>query len=144
MIDLLLPPCCKTCGAVGYCGTWSRILNLGYWVAWGLQVSEKNKSFEKQTDRRADAPGRILPSHLRSRTAPLESRGFVLLSPPVETSGAVLLRNQLGPHGLLSLQFLFLLKTAKKNNLQLFCHASSKILCLSGLIFNFFFPCCPF
>lgn len=91
----------------------SRLLKTSNWVAWGLQVSKKNKASEKRTERQADVPGRILPSRFK-QNCPAEIKRLRAAFIPMEISGGVLLKNLLGPYGLLSLEFLFMLKTAKK------------------------------
>lgn len=90
----------------------SGLLKTSNWVAWGLQVSE-NRASEKRTERQADVSGRILPSRFK-QNCPAEIKRLRAAFIPMEISGGVLLKNLLGPYGLLSLEFLFMLKTAKK------------------------------
>lgn len=91
----------------------SKLLKMNNWVAWGLQIPETNKASEKQPEQQADILGRILPSHFK-QNCPAEIKRLRAAFIPMESSRGVLLKNLLGPYGLLSLEFLFMLKTAKK------------------------------
>lgn len=90
-----------------------KLLKMSSWVAWGLQILEKNGACRQRTEQQTDIPGRILPSCFKQNN-PAEIKRLRAASIPVEISGGVLLKNLLGPYGLLSLEFLFMLKTAKK------------------------------
>lgn len=85
----------------------SKLLKTSNWVAWGLQVSKKKRASQKRTEHQADIPGHILPSRFK-QNCPAEIKRLRAAFIPMEISGGVLLKNLLGPYGLLSLEFLFM------------------------------------
>jgi len=91
----------------------SKFLKTSNWVACGLQVSEKYGASKNCTACQTDVLGHILPSPFK-QNCPAEIKRLRAAFIPMEISGGVLLKNLLGPYGLLSLECLFMLKTAKK------------------------------
>lgn len=90
----------------------SKLLKTSYWEAWGCRLL-RNTASKKWTEQQADVPGCILPSHFK-QNCPAEIKRLHAAFIPMEISGGVLLKNLLGPYGILSLEFLFMLKLLRK------------------------------
>lgn len=90
----------------------SKLLKTSYWEAWGCRLL-RNRASKKWTEQQADVPGCILPSHFK-QNCPAEIKRLHAAFIPMEISRGVLLKNLLGPYGILSLEFLFMLKLLRK------------------------------
>lgn len=89
----------------------SKLLKTSCWEAWGWRFL--SRASKERTEQQADVPGCILPSHFK-QNCPAEIKRLHAAFIPMEISGGVLLKNLLGPYGILSLEFLFMLKPLKK------------------------------